>query len=85
MTILTQQPHPENDNHHETARTAGSPKSILPNTTRGVNGVMTSINDRTDKRFYAPAGRGFWRPPADAQEALARGRKKIRRARERSL
>ena len=59
--------------------TAVPPKSILPNSTRGVNGVMTNINGRTERRYYPSSNRGFWRPPAAVQDSIARGNKKCRR------
>jgi len=62
-----------------TSPTVGNPpKSILPNDQRGVNSIMVAINGRSDRRYSAPAGRGFWRPPPVVQEALRRGDKKCK-------
>ena len=59
---------------------ADSPKSMVPNDRRGINSIMVGINGRSDRRYYGPATRGFWRPPPAVQEALKRGNRKCRAA-----
>ena len=56
----------------------GPQKSILPNDQRGISSIMAGINGRNGRRYYAPAGRGFWRPSAAVQDAISRGAKKCR-------
>ncbi len=77
MKTLTQ-PHPENDNQAADTAVGHPKKSILPNDQCGINSIMVAINGRSDRRYSAPAGRGFWRPPSAVQEAISRGNKKYR-------
>ncbi len=77
MKTLTQ-PHPENDNQAADTAVGHPKKSILTNDQCGINSIMVAINGRSDRRYSAPAGRGFWRSPPVVQEALRRGNKKCR-------
>ena len=73
-------PHLENDNQAN-VRAANTPgqKSILPNSTRGIDGVMRTIRGRPERRHYASSNRGYWRPPPAVQSAIRRGDRKCRR------
>ena len=53
-------------------------KSLLPENTRAINDVMRGVNGRQDKKFTAPVVGGFWKPPANARAAIARGDRKSR-------
>ncbi len=63
---------------HTPLSAGGPPRSILPETTRGIEGVMRTIRGRPERRAYASGNRGFWRSPPAVQSAISRGNKKYR-------
>ncbi len=52
--------------------------SMLPDSVRHLDNIMANVNGRTGRHYYAPAGRGFWRPPEAVKDAISRGNKKCR-------
>ena len=63
---------------HDEPGLAALQSSILPSTTRGIDGVMRTVNGTPHRRPMSPGSAGgFWKPSANVRAAIARGNRKL--------